>query len=164
MTGKFTINETNYLDADSAVSDILFMFRDMITSYRGFARNIASGSYDTVAYMKVEIVQPAGVTYSLDQELLETNAGIACLCSLVNAWDEGDHRLVPQHLYFTRVRNALDHGAAAKYQPIRLALTAGLQKNDEMRTLLPPVYETYVVGYLQKLINDATKPWIGRPQ
>ncbi|MCB9849698.1 MAG: hypothetical protein H6817_03245 [Phycisphaerales bacterium] len=141
------IDETNYEIANSAVRDILFMYRDMAETYAGFGGTIDTGTFDPFDFLEVEVVEKEGYSLDIDARLLRNGASVAIVCSLHDAlckepavWSLRDQTI--------QVRDA---GLFDFDDALRAVIDAGLAPTEEFFGGLATVYERLVRPYLKYL-------------
>jgi hypothetical protein len=148
------IDEHNYQLADDAIRDILFMYRDLVLSYRGFGHNVDRIRYNAFEYSHVEVRERQGETYDIDTELLMSGSAIAIICMISDIWDESDPSDLMPCAYFKRVEDQLNNGGFADFPDLQKVLRFGLKDEAAFRALLPQVYEDYVLGYFRELVRS----------
>jgi len=139
-------DSNNYQVANDATRDILFMYRDLIESYRGFGHGIDTGSFDAFATVTCHVEDSA---LELDQDLLRVGGVVALLCHLSDSWDETD--LPPSGPWMKRVCSSLDSLVFHEHEDLRDAVRAGLEDEAQFRSMLPAIYDRHVVGYFRRL-------------
>jgi len=145
------IDERNYLEAEAAIRDILFMYRDLILSYRGFGHNVDRIQYNAFEFSHVEVREHKGESLGIDTRLLMSGSAIAIICMISDIWDESDPSDLMPCDYFERVEDLLNNGGFADFPDLRNVMEVGLKDEAAFRALLPQVYEDYALGYFREL-------------
>ena len=149
------IDQNNLHLANAAIRDILFAYRDLIESYRGFGHGIDTGTFDPFAFLDVEISEAMNESLGLNRLLLRSGAAIAILCAISDAWDEKSDE-VSQSQFFRRIRQALGNDTLKDLPDLRRELLVGLENETEFRDGLSAIYEKYVCGYFDRLLEGIT--------
>ena len=147
------ITENNYQLAYAALRDILYMFVDMVESYKGFGHNIDTGVFSPLDFIDAPIFEPPGVTFGIDVALLQNGSAIALLCELLNAWDETGSWKINSHFLY-QIRKANEEHRFSHLPEIQEAFDLGFG-DDEAAFLdqLQVVYKKYVCSYFEYLAN-----------
>ena len=148
------ITEDNYGLANAAIRDILYMYVDMVESYKGFGHNILTGTFSPLDFVDAPIFEPPGVNFGIDIALLQNGSAIALLCELFNIWDEtGSWKRNSLPLY--QIRKANEERRFSHLQEIQEAFDLGFG-DDEAAFLdqLQVVYKEYVCSYFKYLANQ----------
>jgi hypothetical protein len=148
------INTENLDLAVAAIRDILYMYYDLIASYRGFGHNIDTGEFDPMAFLTCSLEVPAGQGFGLDLELLHEGAAIAILCDLSDSWDERDGPTLdwPRLAW---AQQQLSSGAFSSMPTLERAVRLGFEgTEDDFRHALEGVYGEYVIGLFNQLVAE----------
>ncbi len=148
----YTITADNYFEAEAAIRDILFMYRDLIRSYDGFGHNIDVGTFDPFTFVNADLYESPDSTLAMDMDLVHQGSAVALLCHLSDFWDEG-HGL-NQWNWGKKLRGVLKQGRLNHLPLAKEAIMAGFESEETFRSLLPGVYTQYVLGYFQRLLQE----------
>jgi len=145
------INGENVAEAQQAVRDILFLYRDAVLSYRSLGHNLDIGAFDALAYLTCSLDEEPGYDLEIDVTLIHQGSAVALLCDLLNYLDDCGIEAITQHKRTMAIKKALDDRHFA-HLPLAQE-TAGLAFFDEagFRAKLTEVYSEYVLGYIHRL-------------
>lgn len=143
------INEENYAVASKAIRDILYMYYDLITSYKGFGHNIETGSFDPVFFADCYLFEPKGYTFGIDVSILHEGSAVAIVCMFSDYWDE--HGVAPEGEFAVEVKRLLSEGRLNHLPLAEEVIGSAFEGEQEFRDLLDEVYERYVVQFFKKL-------------
>lgn len=146
---KYTITDENYLEANAAMRDILFMYRDLIESYHGFGHGIDTGTFSSFDFVDTELLEEPSYSLDMDMNLLRQGSAVALLCGLSDFWDESEGDIAGLGKWGEELRDLLKDGRLDHLPLAKEAVEAGLESEDNLRALLPGVYREYVVGYFE---------------
>lgn len=143
------INKENYVLAIDAIRDILYMYYDLVDSYKGFGHSIAYGNFDPIFFIDCYLYEPEGTTFGIDVSILYEGSAVAILCRLSDYWDECGG--LPEDKFILEVKRILSEGRIDHLPLAEQAIKEAFQSEEGFRVLLPDVYEKYVAGFFKKL-------------
>lgn len=143
------INEENYPIAVNAIRDILYMYYDLIESYKGFGHNIDTGKFDSIFYADCYLYEPEGITFGIDVNILHEGSAVAILCKLSDYWDEFE--AVPKDEFTLNIKQIISEGRLTHLPLAERAIKMAFEDEEKFRDLLDKVYEKYVFNFFQKL-------------
>lgn len=150
------ITEENYLDAYEAIRDILFMYVDMVKSYRGFGHNINTGTFKALNFIDVNLNEPDGYSFCIDINLLQIGAAIALICEISDQMDECPDWNKPYSQSTKLIKHAFQNNAFAHMHEINEAMGYAFNGDEEnFRLKLSTIYQNHVRKYIQDLSNEA---------
>jgi hypothetical protein len=141
-----------YLAAQRAVRDILYMYRFM-TSYRGNLYDdfgFEDGAFDPLTYVDVADDELG----TDDVRLLREGSAIKVICSVLQHYSQGGY---PQYVSpaIERIRAALDAGRFRYIPELEQVIRLGLESEDSINQRAGDIYRKYVKGYLHDLAASA---------
>ncbi len=146
------ITAENYQEAYDAIRDILFMYVDMVESYRGFGHNIQRGRFSPLDFVDAPIYEPEGYTFAIDIHLLQSGSAISLLCELSDAWDEYQTWNVKGWPLIHEIKKANASGRFSHLPEIQEAINMAFGDDEDVfRDQLVKVYKSYVCAYFNKL-------------
>lgn len=150
---KITTN--NVHEAENAIRDILYMYYDLVKSYRGFGHNIDCGKFSPLNYIDAVLEEPEGYTFAIDLELLQIGSAVALLCDLVNMWDEFETSDVQVWPIIGQIKTALISGRFGHLPELQKAIELGLGNSEEaFRKEISSIYQKHVCGYFKRMKNQ----------
>ncbi len=145
------INQENYPVAINAIRDILYMYYDLVESYKGFGHNIETGSFDPIFFADCYLFEPQGITFGIDVNVLHEGSAVAILCKFSDYWDE--HGAVPEGEFALEVKRILSEGRLDHLPLAEQAIKLAFEDEDRFRDLLDEAYEKYVVQFFKRLAD-----------
>jgi hypothetical protein len=143
---------------EESIRHVLFMYRDIIESYRGFGHGIDTGlgRFDAPALINLpETLSPDDPIRPEDLELLRIGAAIALLCDVSDAWDETGHAAEEDGSRLKAARDALRNGKLDAFPDIAKAFELGFGPDETaFREQLAVVYQRHIIGYFAQLIGN----------
>lgn len=150
-----TITEDNYQEAFDAIRDILYMYVDLIESYKGFGHNIDRGKFSPLEFVDAPVMEPAGYTFGIDIPLLQSGSAIALLCELSDAWDEYETWEAKSWPLIPEIKEANEAGRFSHLPEIQEAFNLAFGTDEKtFREQLERVHNKYVCGYFSKLAKN----------
>lgn len=150
------ITRDNFKEAQKAIKDILFMYVDLIESYRGFGHNIEIGQLGKMEFIDVEVDESNNYPFGIDVSLLQSGSAVALLCELSNAWDEHGTWNVKTWSHIMQIKRAYESGRFDVLpKELIKAFSLGFG-NDEtaFRNQLGTVFRIHVYGYFEKITRE----------
>ncbi|AFY73632.1 hypothetical protein Syn7502_01572 [Synechococcus sp. PCC 7502] len=149
------ITTDNVHEAENAIRDILYMYYDLVKSYKGFGHNIESGKFNPLNYIDAVLEEPIGYTFAVDIELLQNGSAVALLCDLVNMWDEFETSDVQVSPIIDQIKAALVSGRFRHLPEFQKAIELGLGNSEEaFRKEIISIYQKHVCGYFNRMKNQ----------
>lgn len=145
------INEENYVEAINAISDIMYMYYDLINSYEGFGHNIETGNFDPIFYVDSYLFEKERTSLGIDVSILHEGSAVAILCKLYDFWDEHDE--IPEDNFAFKVKKILSEKRLDHLPLAEKAVELAFADEEKFRETLREVYEKYVVDFFRKLIS-----------
>jgi len=151
---KITTN--NVHEAENAIRDILYMYYDLVRSYKGFGHNIDCGKFNPLNYIDAVLEEPERYTFAIDLELLQNGSAVALLCDLVNMWDEFETSDVQEAWpIIGQIKAAIASGRLAHMPELKKAIELGLANSEEgFRKEINSIYQKYVCGYFGRMKSE----------
>ena len=131
----------SWLEADQAVRDILFLYRD-ITGYRAIVGDHDTGSFNPWRCLDCTL---EGAATPDAAELLHQGSAVALLSEMIDWWTQGGGANI------WVFRTALEQGRFDHVGTARAAVEAGLAGESPMIPHLDAVYDEYVLGCFDRL-------------
>lgn len=150
----YTITVDNFLEAEAAIRDILFMYRDLIRSYDGFGHNIDVGKFDPFTFIDADLYEISGYSVAMDMSLVHQGSAVALICYVSDLWDEEQGENILQTEYGKKILDACQEGRLNHLPLAKKAILASFESEETFRSLLPQVYSSYVVDYFQRLLQE----------
>jgi hypothetical protein len=123
--------------------------KSAIVTEGGFGHNIAAGDFNPIFYTDCCLLEPEGISFGIDVNILHEGAVIAVLCKLSDFWDEnGD---LPDDKFVSEVRRILSEGRLDHLPLAERAVKEAFRDEESFRDALDEVYENYVVQRFRKL-------------
>ena len=138
--------------AISAIRDILYLYYDLVSSYRGFGHNIDTGNFDPIFFVDCYLFEPDETTFGIDVNILHEGSAVAILCKLSDYLDENG--LLPNDEFVSQVRGALSEGRLDHLPLAEKAIKEAFQDEETFRDLLDKVYKNHVLQLFRKLVTD----------
>lgn len=149
------ITTDNVHEAENAIRDILYMYYDLVKSYKGFGHNIDCGTFNPLNYIDAVLEEPHGYTFAIDLELLQNGSAVALLCDLVNMWDEFETSDVKVWPIIAQIKTALVSGRLEHMPELKKAIELGLANSEEaFREEIVFIYQKQVCGYFSRMKNQ----------
>ena len=146
------INKENYVEAISAIRDILYLYYDLVESYNGFGHNIDTGTFDPIFFADCYLFEPSGTTFGIDVNILHEGSAVAILCKLSDYWDENG--LLPNDEFVTQVKRILSEGRLDHLPLAEQVVREAFQNEENFRDMLDEIYKIYVLKRFRKLAAD----------
>jgi hypothetical protein len=141
-----------YLQSQSAIRDILYMYRELVRFWRGLYEDFGweDGTFDPLSY--IDISDDTGLD-SDDLRLLREGSAIKILCNMLLAYGQGGY---PAHnSYFMQsVKDAYVAGRFHLVPELEAAVGLGLQSEIALRDRSQDIYRKYVFAYFADLVQD----------
>ncbi|BCM93136.1 hypothetical protein IAD21_05024 [Abditibacteriota bacterium] len=150
----YIITVDNYPEAEAATRDILYMYRDLIRSYRGFGHNIDTGTFDPSTFVDAGLYEEPCHSLAMEMSLIHQGSAVALLCRMSDLWDEIGSEIVNQTDWGKEWRKVLKEGRLDHLPLAKAALMAGFDSEEKLRSLLPTVYTDYIEGYFHRLLQE----------
>lgn len=144
------INEENYEEAIKAINNILYMYYDLIHSYKGFGHSIETGVFDPIFYVDSYLFEREGISLGIDINILHEGSAVAILCKLSDYWDE--HCEIPEDNFAFEVKKILSKNRLDHLPLAEKAVASAFENEEAFREKLSEVYEKYVLEFFRKLI------------
>jgi len=149
------ITTDNVHEAENAIRDILYMYHDLVRSYKGFGHNIDCGKFNPLNYIDAVLEEPEGYTFGIDLELLQNGSAVALLCDLVNMWDEFETSDVQAWPIIGQIKAAIASGRLVHMPELKKAIELGLANSEEaFREEIIIIYQKHVCGYFNHMKNQ----------
>jgi hypothetical protein len=145
------INQENYSVATNAIRDILYMYYDLVTDYKGFGHNINTGNFDPIFFADCYLFEPEGVNLGIDVNILHEGSVVAILCWLSDYWDENG--VPPEGGFASEVKRILSEGRLDHLPLGEEAIKLAFEDEDRFRNLLDEAYQKHVVQFFKKLAD-----------
>lgn len=146
------INKENYHVAINAIRDIIYMFYDLVESYKGFGHNIDTGNFDPVFFVDCYLYEPKDITFGIDVNVLHEGSAVAILCKFSDYWDE--HGTAPEGEFALEVKRLLSGGRLDHLLLPEEAIKSAFEDEEKFRNLLNNIYEKYVIQFFKRLSDD----------
>ncbi|AJD92937.1 hypothetical protein JMA_36200 [Jeotgalibacillus malaysiensis] len=165
MKNHFTLTPEHFNECREMIGHILWMYHDMTRSYGGFAHNIDYEPVDYERFLFTEVDAETMFLHEKEAEVLRQGALVALGCNVVNLLDEAQrHSEV-----YNFIINALSHPTITHKTFEKEVLSAmksaldeepdvaweSLDKGSMLEARLAEVYEKYVLGYYQMMLNGS---------
>lgn len=147
------IDEDNYKEAAQALRDILYLYHDAITSYRGFGHNLDVGIFDPFRFVTALLAEPAGVSLGIDIELIHEGSAVVLLCHLSDYWDETASDGIENGYYAGRIKKGLSAGIFDFVPLAKEAAEAAFENETKFRDHLQNIYIEYIEGYYRTTLQ-----------
>jgi len=149
------ITTDNVHEAENAIRDILYMYHDLVRSYKGFGHNIDCGKFNPLNYIDAVLEEPEGYKFGIDLELLQNGCAVALLCDLVNMWDEFETSDVQAWPIIGQIKTAIASGRLVHMPELKKAIELGLANSEEaFREEIIIIYQKHVCGYFNHMKNQ----------
>ena len=138
--------------AQAAIRDILYLYVDMIQSYRGFGHGLDAGLFLPLEFINAKTVCPLGSSFELDESLLHVGSSIAILCSISDCLDEVGV-VSAEWTIIAMAKDAFDAGRFCHMPKIHEAFRLAFDGDEPaFREQLAGVYRHHVLAYFSELI------------
>lgn len=132
----------DWQEAESAIRDILFLYRDL-TDYYGIVGDHDTGSVSWWSFLDCTVEEGYGDTNT--ERLLHQGAAVALISELIDWWTQGGGANIDAY------RAAVDAGRFDHLPAAKDAVVAGLDGEEPMIPFLDRVYEEYALAYFAEL-------------
>lgn len=149
------IDEDNFTEAIQAIRDILFLYHDAITGYRGFGHNLHTGTFDPFRYVTALLAEPPGVSLAIDIELIHEGSAVALLCHLSDYWDETSGESIESGHFAGRIKKELSDGVFDFVPLAKEAVEAAFENETKFQNCLQKVYIEYIEGYYRTILQES---------
>ena len=159
---NYQVSYENIQKSKECYLKVLWLYQDMITSYKGFGHNL---DYEDIDYMNLIFTYTEDdISYSHISSIISEGALVALCCAAVNLLDEESRspsfeakikKILASDMitYFKDTERVLNKIISAFGEEVRLDWeTVGLGK--VLKLELDSLYDKYVIGYYHKMINQ----------
>jgi hypothetical protein len=159
---SFKVNNNNPEECREVIKSVLWMYHDMITSYRGFGHNI---DFEEIDYNKYFFTEPTDSMLNDIAMLMGHGSLIALCCEVVNLLDEGRRSqkvldTINQLLSNHKIKNMPKEESllSAMVLALKEQLPTGnqdwtsLTNGSMLNKKLHEAYQHYVLGYYRKML------------
>ena len=156
------ITKENYEEANQAIRDILFLFKELADGYHGFGHAADYGlRFDPLKFVDAELGPRFGWG---DLDLLRSGSAVAMLCYVYDWWLE-ESGLNGEHT--AGIREALESGRLGRFPDIEAVLREAFRRNEIpiddpwFEEAVVPVYRNHVLAYFRRLsTQDRARKWL----
>ena len=139
-------NDTTWHDAEGAIRDILFLYRDL-TFYNGFSGDHPTGDFKPWRWLAW--TPDAGWATLDDVQLLQEGSAVALIVQLIDAWDQAGGSGIQTYEGALRSR---------RFDPLptaRAAIASGVMgtETDDFDQKASAVYDEYVLALFSRLAD-----------
>lgn len=146
------LNYEKFVKANEAIKDILFMYRELVNYSDLFDDfGIEDGSFEPSIYVDCN-AEELGINQD-DVKLLHEGAAIKLICSVFQAWGQGDYPNSEPHSVMI-AKKLLEKERLKHIPELEHVLKTVLISSDKARESSKEIYKNYVLGYFKKLAND----------
>ena len=156
------ITQENAADANAAIRDILFLFKELADGSAGFGHAVDHElRFDPLRFVDAEVDPTFGWR---DIDLLRSGSAVAMLCHVYDWWLEESGLAGP---HTAHIQQALDEGRLRRFPDIEAVLREAFRRGDIpirdpwFDEAVVPVYRNHVLAYFRRLsTQDAARTWL----